>query len=196
MHGLSHLHVANVDYLEDAARRYRSCSAEELVDALALYGDDSVADRESETGFFMDDVAGHASRVYAVDVQPAMHDYYREKGITHCVEFATASVEAFPFADRLDAACSTMTYPEFYSEDALVAVAHALHGDGRLVPLDWSADGDGDSGPPLDERVDLATVWGHLERHGFIVDRADDRPETWVVVVRPGDVADPQRFRD
>lgn len=182
--------VANADRLEDAARRYRYCSAEELVEALALSGDDSVADLGSGTGFFTDDVARHASRVYAVDVQPAMHDYYGEKGVPHCVELVTASVEALPFADRLDAAFSTMTYHEFYSEDALAAVARALHVDGRLVLVDWSADGDGDSGPPLDERFDLATVCGQLERQGFVVDRADDRPETWFVVARPGDARD------
>jgi len=35
----------------------------------------------SGTGFYTDDVAPHAGDVYAVDVQSAMHDYYREKGV-------------------------------------------------------------------------------------------------------------------
>lgn len=177
--------VERADDLEDAGERYRYCSAEELLGALALSGDERVADLGSGTGFYTDDVAGYASKVYAVDVQPGMHDYYREKGVPDGVDLVTASIDDLPFGDELDAAFSTMTYHEFHSDDALAAIAHALHGDGRLVLVDWSATGSGEAGPPVEERFDLATVSGHLEGHGFDVDRADDRPETWFVVARP-----------
>jgi predicted TPR repeat methyltransferase len=64
--------------LEDAAARYRSVSREELLWALDPTGTDAVVDLGSGTGFYTDDVAPHVDRVYAVDVQEAMHDHYRE----------------------------------------------------------------------------------------------------------------------
>lgn len=56
--------------LEDAGRRYRSVSREELLWALALDGTETVADLGSGTGFYTDDIAARAGHVYGVDIQP------------------------------------------------------------------------------------------------------------------------------
>ncbi|WP_135830299.1 class I SAM-dependent methyltransferase [Halorussus halobius] len=189
---------ASADRLEDESR-YRYLSREELVGALApgrrghTAGASAdaghavdlgrVADLGSGTGFFTDDVAPFATAVRAVDVQSEMHDVYRRKGVPENVELVTADVGDLPFADgELDAAFSTMTFHEFAGEGALGEVARVLGAGGRLVVADWSANGDGEGGPPADERFDRDEAVGLLDDAGFEVVRADERPETFFAV--------------
>ena len=169
--------------LEDAAARYRSVSREELLWGLDLTGTETVVDLGSGTGFYTDDVASHADRVYAVDVQEAMHDHYREKGVPANVDLVTSGIEELPFEDgELDAAVSTMTYHEFTTASALAELARVLPSGGRLVVADWSADGSGENGPPLSERFGADEAATALEDAGFDVEFRATRPETFLVV--------------
>jgi SAM-dependent methyltransferase len=162
----------------------------------------SVADLGSGTGFYTDDVAPFADKVKAVDVQDEMHELYREKGVPENVELVTADIGTLPFGDgKLDAAFSTMTFHEFAgsgdggdaeesdgtvgSEDLAGAereVARVLRDGGRFVVADWTANGDGESGPPVAERYDREEAVELLENAGFDVPRADERPETFLLV--------------
>jgi len=145
--------ASRADKLEEAGKRYRFLSAEELLWALSLSPDDTVADLGSGTGFFTDDVAPYADEVYAVDVQEEMQDYYREKGIPENVNLVTSDVSDLPFDDGgVDAAFSTMTYHEFASAESLAEIRRVLAPAGRLVVVDWAATGTGENGPPVDER--------------------------------------------
>jgi len=174
--------VERADDLEDASR-YRYCSREELVDALALSGSETVADLGSGTGFYTDDVAPFAGEVYGVDVQPEMHDRYREKGVPDDVELVTAGVDDLPFADgELEGAFSTMTYHEFATPPALAELSRVLAPGGRVVTVDWTSRGDDVSGPPTDERYHVDHAVDSFEAAGFGVERADERPETFLVV--------------
>ncbi|WP_222919138.1 class I SAM-dependent methyltransferase [Natrinema sp. SYSU A 869] len=187
--------VDRADALEDPSR-YRYCSREELLAMLEPTADGVVADLGSGTGFYADDVAPFVDTLYAVDVQSAMHDRYREKGVPKAVEFVTAEISSLPFDDgELDGAYSTMTHHEYASptvmegteadddaDGALMELARVLRPDGRLVTVDWSADGDSDAGPPLEERFDLAAATGQLEAAGFEIELACDRPETLAIV--------------
>ncbi len=175
--------ATKADRLEDAASRYRFVSREELLGALAPDAGDVVADLGSGTGFYTDDVAPHVGTVHAVDVQPAMHEIYREKGVPANVELVTSDVADLPVADdALDGAFSTMTYHEFASDAALAELARVVRTDGRVVVADWSADGDGEHGPPTDERFAAEDAVAAFEAAGFGVERAATRPETFVVV--------------
>jgi ubiquinone/menaquinone biosynthesis C-methylase UbiE len=186
--------VDRADALEDPGR-YRYCSREELVGMLEPTADGLVADLGSGTGFYADDVAPFVDTLYAVDVQTAMHDRYREKGVPDAVEFVTGEISSLPFDDdQLDGAYSTMTYHEFAptggddaaseegNDGALAELARVLRPDGRLVTVDWSADGAGDAGPPLEERFGLAEARRQLEAAGFTIEVACDRPETIAIV--------------
>ena len=173
----------SADKLEDESR-YRYLSREELVAALDLDPDRSaVADFGSGTGFYTDDVAPFAGEVRAVDVQSEMHEAYREKGVPENVSLVTADIGDLPFADgELDAAFSTMTFHEFASEESLAEVARILRDGARFVIADWSANGDGESGPPVTERYGRDKAVELLEDAGFEIRRADERPETFLVV--------------
>lgn len=175
----------SADKLEDESR-YRYLSREELVAGLDSGRNlelGRVADLGSGTGFFTDDVAPFAAEVRAVDLQSAMHDLYREKGVPENVALVTADVSDLPFDDgELDAAFSTMTFHEFAGEGALAEVARVLGPGGRLVVADWTANGAGESGPPVGERFDRDEAVDLLDDAGFEVVRADERPETFFVV--------------
>jgi ubiquinone/menaquinone biosynthesis C-methylase UbiE len=169
--------------LEDAAARYRAVSREELLWGLDLTGTETVVDLGSGTGFYTDDIAPHTDRVYAVDIQDAMHDHYREKGVPANVDLVTSGIEDLPFDDGdLDRAVSTMTYHEFATDTALAELARILASGGRLVVADWSADGTGEDGPPVSERYSETEAATALEAAGFEVEFRATRPETFLVV--------------
>ncbi|WP_336325400.1 class I SAM-dependent methyltransferase [Halovenus sp. HT40] len=171
------------DKLEDARQRYRHLSAEELLWALSADGDDTVADLGSGTGFYTDDVAPSVGRVYAVDIQEAMHDYYREKGVPNNVDLVTSGIDDLPLeTDSLDAAFSTMTYHEFASELAMRELSRVLDEQGTLVVVDWAATGSGDHGPPVDERFSATEAADALRQHGFEIKFEAVRPETFLLV--------------
>jgi len=169
------------DRLDDAAR-YRYLSEEELLAVVRPAAGETLADLGSGTGFYTEPVAARAGRVYAVDVQEAMHGHYRGKGPADSVEFVTADVADLPLADgELDGAFTTMTYHEFAGRGALGEVARVLRPGGRLVVVDWTARGPGEAGPPTDERYDLAAAAGHLREAGFRVVAAEERRETFLL---------------
>ena len=178
--------VGRADALEDDGR-FRFCSAEELRSALALAGTETVADLGSGTGFYTDTVADRVDHCYAVDVQSAMHDHYREKGIPETVEPVTAGVADLPFPDdAVDAAFSTMTCHEFATEAALAEVARVVAPGGRVVTVDWSRHGAGEAGPPRDERFGAGEAARLQSDAGFRLRTATERGETFLTVADAG----------
>jgi ubiquinone/menaquinone biosynthesis C-methylase UbiE len=144
-----------------------------------------LADLGSGTGFFTDDLAPHVGTVYAVDVQAAMHEHYREKGLPGNVELVEADAADLPLgAGELDAAFSTMTFHEFADAEALAEVARVLRPGGRLITVDWDRDGSGEAGPPRDETYGLDGAVALQTDAGFVVERAERRPETFLSVAR------------
>ncbi|MHB9286546.1 class I SAM-dependent methyltransferase [Halobacteriales archaeon Cl-PHB] len=169
------------DKLEDPSR-YEYVSVDELLGLIDPASDDVVADLGSGTGFYTDAVAPHVGRLVAIDVQPAMHAHYREKGLPANVAPVSATVDQLPLRDdTLDAAFSTMTFHEFATPEALAEVARVLRPGGRVGFADWSGAGGGRDGPPVTERFDASEAQGLLEEAGFSVQRAADRRETLVV---------------
>ena len=178
--------VERADALEDPSR-YRFCSREELVEMLGfgLESDAVVADLGSGTGFYSRDVAPFVDTLYGVDVQAAMHERHREEGLAANVKLVTAGIDSLPFEDgELDGAFSTMTHHEYATDETMAELARVIRPGGRLVTVDWSATGNGEDGPPVDERFGPDEVASPLETASFIVDRVHDRPETLAVVAR------------
>lgn len=174
--------VDRADALEDQTR-YVHCSREELLDALAVGREATVLDLGSGTGFYTDDVAPSAGQVVGVDVQQAMHERYRRKGVPTNVSLLTAPVHSLPLAEgAVDAAFSTMTYHEFATPAAAAELARVCRSGARVVSVDWTSEGAGGSGPPTDERYNLTHAVETFESAGFRTVRAATRRETFVHV--------------
>ena len=174
---------ARADRLEDAAARYAVCSRDELVAAVDPQPTDTLADLGSGTGFYTDDLAARVERLYAVDIQPEMHELYREKGVPDTVELVTSDIETLPFDDgQLDGAFSTMTYHEFATPEALAELARVIRSGGRLTTVDWDGDGEGERGPPCEERYTADEAVDALEAAGFEIIHLESRPETFCCV--------------
>ncbi|MFB6353036.1 MAG: class I SAM-dependent methyltransferase [Halobacteriales archaeon] len=175
------------DRLEDVGR-FRFCSRDELV-ALVGAGADRVVDLGSGTGFYTREVAPHVDTCYGLDVQPVMHDHHRRHGQPANVRLVTGEVDALPFADdSLDVAVSTMTFHELCTPRGLAEVARVLRPGGRFASVDWSAEGEGNDGPGMADRQSAASAAALLREAGFTIERAEERPETFVVLaMAPGD---------
>lgn len=175
--------VERADLLEDVGR-YRFCSREELV-ALVGADVDLLVDLGSGTGFYTRDLAPHAEDCVGLDVQRAMHELHREHGQASNVSLLTGDVDALPFADdSADVVVTTMTFHEVCTPAGLEEVARVLRSGGRLVSVDWSADGEEEAGPPREERESADSATALVERAGLLVERTEERPETFVLVAR------------
>lgn len=73
-----------------------------------------------------------------------------------------------------------MTYHEFASEEAINEIGRIIVSGERIV-VDWSGDGNGESGPPLDERFAVDEVNAALQEAGFEIQYQATRPETFVI---------------
>lgn len=176
--------LERADALDDP-ERYRYCSREELVGAVLDGPSGPVLDLGCGTGFFTLDVAPHVERVLAVDLQPAMLTRLAAKDPSDTVHPVAAAAMRLPIADEVVAvAFSTMTFHEYADEVAHGEVSRVLEPDGRLIAIDWSREGSGETGPPLDERYDLAMAIEQVQAAGFHVVTTASRPETFVLVAR------------
>jgi ubiquinone/menaquinone biosynthesis C-methylase UbiE len=176
--------VERASELEDETR-YRYCSREDLLELIGPHERMEIADLGSGTGFFADDVAPHVGTLYAVDMQDPMHEHYQEKGVPENVQQVHAPVDDLPLDDdSLDAAFSVDTYHEYHSDASIKELARVVRPGGRVITVDWSATGDQDAGPPLDERFALADTVSHFSDAGFTIEAAKDRAETYVCTTR------------
>ena len=172
---------ANADRLEDVSR-YRYCSREELIALLDPDPGALVADVGSGTGFYTREISPYVDRLLGIDLQPAMHDRFRANGVPGNVSLLVADAGTIPFLDSvLDAAVSTMTFHEIATPAALSELARVLAPGGRFAVVDWSANGAGDAGPPIEDRESAEEAASLLSDAGFTVEQERERPETFVL---------------
>lgn len=175
---------AMADRLDDPTR-FRYCSREELLEALPDEERLRLLDIGSGTGFFTDQLAPFVDGVVAIDLQREMHDLYREKGIPENVSLLTADAESLPLeAGAVDAAVSTMTFHESTTPASLAELHRVLPPEAPFVVVDWSREGNGESGPPVSERFSAARARDLLADAGFTIERARERSETFAAVAR------------
>jgi ubiquinone/menaquinone biosynthesis C-methylase UbiE len=173
---------AEADRLEEPTR-FRFCSREELLQWLPTGRQQAILEVGSGTGFYTDEIAPFVGHVVALDLQVAMHDRYRERGLSENVAPVTADAGLLPFETAtFDGAFSTMTFHETATDRSVEELYRVLAPGGRAVVVDWSADGNGESGPPRSERYDLDRARALLSAAGFDVEAAATRSETFAVV--------------
>jgi len=173
---------AMTDRLSDPTR-FRFCSREELLEPLPVRQGADVIDIGSGIGFYTDELAPFFETVYALDLQEEMHEQYRERGVPQNVELVTGNADSLPFeAGSLDGAVSTMTFHESTTPESLAELAGTLAPGAPFVIVDWSGEGDGEAGPPVDERFSAAEANDLLEEAGFTITRSAERTETFAII--------------
>lgn len=168
--------------LEDPTR-FRFCSREELLQHLPTGEESVVLDLGSGSGYYTDELAPFVGRLLAVDLQPQMHEQYRDRGIPDNVFPITAGAESLPFRDgSFHGIVSTMTFHESTTDASVAEMFRVLATGGRAVIVDWSGKGRGEAGPPRSERFDAEAAREFLTEAGFTVTTATERSETFLVV--------------
>lgn len=170
-----------IDRLEDL-ENYRYLSGEELRSFLDPFPDWRIADLGSGTGFYTKEIAPVVDAVYAIDIDRALHEFYRNTGMASNVVPITADIANQPFrTGGLDGVVSTRTFHHGL-ESAIPEVERVLRPGGRLAIVDWSATGAGERGSGSEEKyADLASAQSSLLKAGFHIRRAEERRETFVV---------------
>ncbi len=145
----------------DPNRLETQLSEAHLARLLALHGDEDVIELGSGAGFYTDRIAAMTSgTVYALDLQPQMHEFYRSRGLPGNVRLIVGNVTDLgdlPPAS-LDVACSISTWHESGGVIDLPGLARALRPQGRLVVVDWRRNDLSGSGPPLSTRFSKEDV--------------------------------------
>lgn len=158
--------------------RYRIISREEVLSEIEE--GDLVADIGSGTGFFADDMSRMAERVYAVDFQEQMHEYYREKGVPENVGLISASASEFNPDEELDVVFLITSLHEVRSKDAVENLSSILADNGRLVVMDWSSNSETDEVPPK-EKLFSADEAEEFVSEFFDVQMCQERFDTFVL---------------
>jgi SAM-dependent methyltransferase len=189
MHEHEHNHATfppdRAQRLTDPRRLETQLSEKDLARLLALRGDEDVVDLGSGVGFYTDRIAALTSGiVYALDIQPEMHEFYRSRGVPANVRLVEGDVThlEFPTAS-LDVACSIAVWHETAGVIDLVGLARTLRPGGRLVIVDWRKEPESpEGGPPLDIRFSKEEVIDSLVPYFRTVSAEDLGREMLAVV--------------
>ncbi len=173
---------SKIERLEDPTR-FRFCSREELLQHLPRGDDSLLLDVGSGSGFYTEELAPFVGQIVGLDVQSVMHERYRERGVAGNVSLVTGEAERLPFPDGVvDGVVSTMTFHESTTDRSLAELYRVSGEETKIAIVDWSAEGTGNAGPPLEERYDSSQARRMLAGAGFTVLTAAERTETFLVV--------------
>ena len=177
--------------LNDVRRLRTQVSEQDLVRLLALRGHEDVLDLGSGTGFYTDRIAALTTGiVYAVDLQPGMHEQHRERGVPTNVRLIAGDITALPVAPMragptpvagvalqphsVDLACTIAVWHEINGKLDLQGLATVLRPDGRVVVVDWRKDPESwESGPPREVRSSKEETAHSLASY-FTIDGVED----------------------
>lgn len=143
----------------------------QVIEALALKPDASVADIGSGTGYFSVRLAHFVPKgqVYGVDIEPDMVKYLTERARREGLRNLTAVRGAADDAHlprRVDLALMVDTYHHIAQREAYFRkLAGSLNPGGRVAIIDFNAQSE--MGPPAAERVAPVRVMAEMAQAGF-----------------------------
>lgn len=157
--------------------RYRIISREEILGEIE--NGETVADIGSGTGFFTDDMAIKAEKVYGIDFQKGMHQYYREKGLPENVELIHSKASEIQI-NEVDTVFSIFSLHEISLEKSLKKFSDALKQDGKLFIVDWSKNAETEEIPPREELYSAEEA-SELISELFNVEKSVERYDTFLI---------------
>lgn len=168
----------------------------EIVAALDLQEGDTVADLGAGTGYLIEHLrsaVGETGRVLALDVEPAMIDFLRQRGAqdgwTNVTAIQSAHADPKLEAASVAAVVTLNTWHHIEEREAFARKLHrSLEAGGRFVIVDFLPEPTEGRGPPLEMRLAAESVVRELERAGFQTEIAKETlPRHYVVVATKGD---------
>lgn len=170
-------HIMNsekADKLEDETR-YRILSQEEVY---AEASEGTVIDIGSGTGFFTDHIAEKAEKVYGIDFQEGMHEYYRDKGLPENVKLVHSKASEIDL--EADQVISILSLHEIDLEKSLEKFYEILPENGEVIIWDWSANAVTDEIPPGDKMYTAEEASEKVSEY-FEVIESEERRNTFKV---------------
>ena len=164
------------DILEEKDR-YKILSRERILGTIEE--GDTVADIGSGTGFFTDDMAEKAGKVYAVDFQEEMHQYYREKGLPSNVELIHSKASEINLGE-IDTVFSVLSLHEINLEKSLERFKEAINQEGRLFIVDWSKNAETENIPPREKLYTAEEASEKISKY-FKVEKSVERYDTFLI---------------
>jgi predicted methyltransferase len=162
----------------------------EVIQALALKPDAVVADIGAGTGYFAARLANMlpAGKVYAVDVEPDMEKYLRERAMKeklhNLVPIAGAADDA-RLPEKADVILLVDVYHHIDQRDRYFSrLRGSLKSGGRLAIIDFRLDSP--AGPPKAARIAPERVVAELKAAGYTLTQQHDfLPRQYFLVFRP-----------
>jgi cyclopropane fatty-acyl-phospholipid synthase-like methyltransferase len=151
---------------------------EEVVEALRLNGDSSVADIGAGTGYFSVKIARRipAGKVFAADVEPDMVRYLGQRSQAEGVanlKPVLAGTDAANLPEPVDLILIVDTYHHIgHRKPYFVKLKSSLRPNGRLVIIDFKADSP--NGPPPEHRISPEKVTEEMREAGYVLAEARD----------------------
>lgn len=190
-HGQAGHHDAQLSHMEhrfeDAERYAKSFDdpardqwqmPDRVIDALALRPGQSVADIGAGTGYFTVRLAKSAAapKVYAVDIEPSMLEYVRQRatkeGLSNVVAVQAAS-EGPNLPEPVDLVLIVDTYHHIPNRvEYFTELRGSIKPLGRLAIVDFRKGAPG--GPPDEFRFTPDQISGELEDAGFVLHEQHD----------------------
>ena len=161
-----------------------------VIEALGLGFDSAVADIGAGTGYFTLRLAKAVPKgtVYAVDVEPAMLEFLRQRARTeHASNIVTVQAAASSpnLRTPVDVILIVNTYHHLPRRVTYFGeLKRSLNTGGRVAIVDYHKDAPG--GPPPEFRFDAAQIIDEMRRAGYRLDaRHDFLPRQHFLVFRP-----------
>jgi ubiquinone/menaquinone biosynthesis C-methylase UbiE len=163
--------VSEVHKLEDP-ERLKWLPVDDVVSALNLRSDMTVADIGAGTGYFAIPIARLVRRVYAVDFQREMLDLLRAKLEARSnIELVEGAAHATTLpASSCDIALLANVWHELEDREVVLSeMRRILKPRGPLAILDWRHDVERPPGPSIEHRVPADSAADELRRAGWNV---------------------------
>lgn len=155
-----------------SAERLKLLPPEKIIQSLGATPEDVIADLGAGSGYFTIPFAQQTKQtVYAVDIEPKMLEFVKERATAEQIEniqYVVSDLEQIQLADHtVDKINAAFVLHEVVDLDnAIEEMKRILKPDGKAIAIEW-INIETESGPPLHERIAAEKLAETFCRHGF-----------------------------